>query len=254
MATSALSKVTLAERPDLIDTLRESGLDGHLSWPQFYDGNAVNMLYGDRVNREFAAYQVLFVDADEAIVACGHTLPLYWDGTVRGLPEGRDHAIERAFIGERKPNTLLAVSAVAHPSVKNTGLGTQIMEAMGQLGRRHGLQRMISVVRPTRKELYPLASFDEYISWTHADGSAFDPWLRANLKLGGRILKVAPESLVVEASVEQWMEWTAGKFPASGAYVVPGALAPVHIDLEKKIGRYAEPNVWVEHSLADLGR
>ena len=72
--------------------------------------------------------------------------------------------------------------------------------------------------------------------------------------LGGRILKVAPESMVVEASVQQWMEWTGGKFPASGAYVVPGALAPVHIDLEKNIGRYAEPNVWVEHSLPDLGR
>ena len=113
---------------------------------------------------------------------------------------------------------------------------------------------MLAALRPTRKELYPLASFEEYISWTHADGSAFDPWLRANLKLGGRILKVAPESLVVEASVKQWMDWTGGKFPATGAYVVPGALAPVHIDLEKGTGRYAEPNVWVEHSLVDLGR
>jgi GNAT superfamily N-acetyltransferase len=254
VATSALSKVTLAERPDLTDSLRESGLDGALSWPQFYEGNAVNAIYGDRVYREFADYQVLFVDAEDTIVACGHTLPLYWDGTVRGLPEGRDHAIERAFTAERKGNTLLGVSAVAHPSVKNTGLGTQIMEAMGELGRRHGMQRMLSVVRPTRKELYPLASFEEYISWTHADGSAFDPWLRAHLKLGGRILKVASESLVVEASVEQWMNWTGGKFPASGAYVVPGALAPVHIDLEKSLGRYAEPNVWVEHNLADLGR
>jgi hypothetical protein len=254
VATSALSKVTLAERPDLTDALRESGLDGALSWPRFYEGNAVNKLYWDRLYKDFAGYQVLFVEADDSIVACGHTLPLYWDGTVRGLPEGRDHAIERAFTAERKPNTLMAVAAVAHPSVKNTGLGAQIVESMGEVGRRNGLQRMIAALRPTRKELYPLASFEEYISWTHADGSAFDPWLRANLNLGGRILKVATESLVVEASVKQWMEWTNGKFPATGAYVVPGALAPVHIDLEKNIGRYAEPNVWVEHSLTDLGR
>ena len=254
MATSALSKATLAERPELTDPLRESGLDGPLSWPRFYEGNAINALYGDRINTDFAAFQVVFVDGDDGIVACGHTLPLYWDGTVRGLPEGRDHAIERAFTAERKPNTLLGVSAVAHPSVKNTGLGTQVVEAMGELGRRNGFPSMISVLRPTRKELYPLASFEEYIRWTHADGSAFDPWLRANLRLGGRILKVASESLVVETSLQQWTEWTGGKFPATGAYVVPGALAPVHIDVEKGIGRYAEPNVWVEHNLADLGR
>jgi GNAT superfamily N-acetyltransferase len=254
VATSALSKVTLAERPDLTDPLRESGLDGDLSWPRFYEGNAVNALYGDRVYREFADYQVLFLDADETIVAAGHTLPLYWDGTIRGLPEGRDHAIERAFTAERKPNTLMAVAAVAHPSVKKTGLGTHIVEAMGEVGRRNGLHRMIAALRPTRKESYPLASFEEYINWTHPDGSAFDPWLRANLNLGGRMLKVAPESLVVEASLEQWMEWTGGRFPATGAYVVPGALAPMHIDVEKNTGRYAEPNVWVELSLADLGR
>ena len=61
---------------------------------------------------------------------------------------------------------------------------------------------------------------------------------------------VAPESMVVEATVEQWAVWTGGIFPASGAYVVPGGLAPVHIDLERDLGRYAEPNVWVEHRLS----
>ena len=45
----------------------------------------------------------------------------------------------------------------------------------------------------------------------------------------------------------RWADWTGGAFPASGAYVVPGALAPVHIDLERDLGRYVEPNVWVEH-------
>ena len=69
VATSALSKVTLAERPDLTDALRESGLDGALSWPRFYEGNAVNKLYWDRLYKDFAGYQVLFVEADDSIVA-----------------------------------------------------------------------------------------------------------------------------------------------------------------------------------------
>ena len=249
MATSALSRITLAERPDLSAPLRESGIDGALSWPKFYQGCAAKTRFWDRTYTDLAAYQVVFVDGGGAVVACGHTAPLYWDGTVDGLPSGWDAGLERACTPEQEPNTLMALAAVAHPVVKNAGLGAEILESMRDLGRQHGFSSLIAPVRPNRKESYPLAKFEEYIGWTHPDGSAFDPWLRVHLHLGGRILMVAPESMVVEGTVEQWAVWTGGTFPATGAYVVPGGLAPVHIDLEHDLGRYVEPNVWVEHRL-----
>lgn len=37
-------------------------------------------------------------------------------------------------------------------------------------------------------------------------------------------------------------------FPESGEYVVPGALQPVRIDLQKDLGVYEEPNVWMRHT------
>jgi GNAT superfamily N-acetyltransferase len=249
VTTTALRTVTLADRPELADRLRASGLDGSLSWPAFYEGSPIKAKYWERTYTEFSAYQVLFLDEAEVIVACGHTLPLFWDGTVEGLPSGWDEAIEQAFAANRKPNTLLAASAVAHPAMRKTGLGTDILKSMRSLAREHGMSTLLAPVRPNRKESYPLAKFEEYIGWTHPDGSRFDPWLRVHLQLGGRVLMMAPESMVVEGTVEQWSVWTGGTFPASGAYVVPGGLAPVHIDIERDRGRYVEPNVWVEHRL-----
>ncbi len=39
------------------------------------------------------------------------------------------------------------------------------------------------------------------------------------------------------------------KFPESGWYVVEGALCPIRIDMEKDLGVYIEPNVWVSHEI-----
>jgi hypothetical protein len=246
--TSTVTRTTLAKRPDLAGALRDSGLDGAPTWPRFYEGSAVSGRFWDRMYSDFAEYQIVLVDGD-AILACGHTVPLHWDGTLGDLPEGWDQGMERAFAPKHDPNALMAVSAVARREFQNTGLGGEILRTMRALGQQRRLGSLIAPVRPSRKESYPLAKFEEYISWNHADGSAFDPWLRAHLKLGGRILKVASESMIVEGTVEQWSSWTGGNFPASGAYVVPGALNPVHIDREGDRGRYVEPNVWVQHTL-----
>jgi hypothetical protein len=47
--------------------------------------------------------------------------------------------------------------------------------------------------------------------------------------------------------VAEWEEWAQMAFPETGAYVVPGALAPVDIDRERDEGLYVEPNVWMVH-------
>jgi hypothetical protein len=39
------------------------------------------------------------------------------------------------------------------------------------------------------------------------------------------------------------------RFPESGDYVVPGALAPVHIDRDRDEGVYVEANVWMRHEI-----
>ncbi|EJL40474.1 MULTISPECIES: hypothetical protein [Brevibacillus] len=39
------------------------------------------------------------------------------------------------------------------------------------------------------------------------------------------------------------------KFPESGTYIIPDALVPVRIEVEKDEVVYVEPNVWMQHFL-----
>jgi hypothetical protein len=123
-----------------------------------------------------------------------------------------------------------------------------MIERMAEIGRDHGLDTLIAPVRPTLKHRYPLTPIERYLSWRRPDGTHLDPWLRTHERLGADIVKVAPESVVVTASVAEWEEWTEMALPESGAYVVSGALVPIEIDRERDEGVYVEPNVWMVHS------
>jgi hypothetical protein len=49
--------------------------------------------------------------------------------------------------------------------------------------------------------------------------------------------------------VAEWEAWTGVALRRSGAHVVPRALAPVTVDVERDVARYFEPNVWVVHAV-----
>jgi hypothetical protein len=72
-------------------------------------------------------------------------------------------------------------------------------------------------------------------------------WLGTHYRVGGKVLKIAPESMIIKGTIAEWEQWTKMKFPASGSYVVSGALTPIQIDRENNLGTYIEPNVWVKH-------
>lgn len=49
--------------------------------------------------------------------------------------------------------------------------------------------------------------------------------------------------------VAEWAAWTGLEFPGSGSFVIPGALVPVAINLERDQGDYVEPNQWMLHPI-----
>ena len=73
--------------------------------------------------------------------------------------------------------------------------------------------------------------------------------MRVHWKEGAEIIKVPQRSMVIRGKVAEWEERTKMRFPESGRYVVPGALAPVSIDCELDEGMYVEPNVWMKHGI-----
>jgi GNAT superfamily N-acetyltransferase len=243
---SRIETVALAERPHLREQMRQ--LDE--VWPAFLKNDHAVRRYWGSLDNVFPELQVVLYDATlDHVIGKGHAIPTTWDGTAAGLPQGIDTVIKHGLISRpAAPDTLCALAVIVHPDRRGEGLSRLAIRAMIDVGLRHGLKRLLVPVRPTVKSRYPIAPIARYVEWRDRAGRVFDPWLRAHCELGGTILGIAHRSLVVRGSVAEWEAWTGMEFPASGPYVVPGALEPVVIDRERDEGRYEEPNVWVLHA------
>jgi GNAT superfamily N-acetyltransferase len=235
---------TVAERPELAELGWERTKD---VLPEYNSHGATLARYWPRLTQERAEFQFHLLDEGGLLVARARSIPIRWDGTPAGLPAGIDGAIARGF-EEGGANTLCALLIVVPADAQGRGISRLALEAMAQIGRRHGLGSLIAPVRPSLKERYPLIPIERYATWRRPDGLLFDPWMRVHERLGARVLRPEPRSLEIVGSVAEWEEWVGMPFPASGEFVFPGGLAPVTIDRASDRGRYFEPNVWMAHS------
>jgi len=242
--------VTLAERPDLAGAVRSLLAS---IWPpemEFIHHDPVCGRHWGSLYREFAEYQPVLCDVRGRVVAAGFTIPLAWSGRRQDLSSGVDGALERGVRGRHRghrPTALSALLAAVAPARQGAGLSAQLIREMRAVADRHGLDALIAPVRPTLKHRYPTTPMRQHVRWARADGAPFDPWLRVHWRLGARLLRVAPRSMVVTGTVADWEAWTRMTFPESGRYIVRGALVPVTIDRRRNRGRYVEPNVWMLH-------
>ncbi|MFZ6026220.1 MAG: GNAT family N-acetyltransferase [Chloroflexota bacterium] len=223
------------------------------AWPEFMLHDPVSDNW-DYLMNDFAAFQFFLCDAQERIVAVGNTIPLKWDAAMEDLPDrGWDAAFEGGIAdlkAGRVPNILSALQAVVVADQKGKGISGAIVGRMRSMAKQHGLSRLVAPVRPSWKCRYPLIPMARYVTWQTADGLPFDPWLRVHARMGARFVKVARRSMQIGGSVAEWERWTEMRFPQSGKYIVPGALNPVTIQIEKDRGVYVEPNVWMVHEVA----
>ena len=241
-------KFTLRQRPDLEEQVHRLNAE---SWPTFLLHS--DMTHWGSLFVELADHQILFCEPADTLIAVGLTVPFVWDGTHDDLPSTMAGLMERAISVHRNritPNALSAVAALVSASHQRRGLSAEILRAMRSLAGERGMHSLVAPVRPTLKSSYPLTPFERYVGWKRDDGLPFDPWLRVHHRLGAEFLKVMPRSLVVTGKVSEWEEWMGMSFPESGPYVVPDALQPVLMDLERDEGRYEDPNVWMRHPVA----
>ena len=207
----------------------------------------------DHVWDSFAPTQGALFDPAGDMVAVLHSAPLAWDGTDDGLPAGWDDQLTRSVDelapGSPPADTLGALMIAVRPDRQGGGHSGTMLNAMRALARERGFRAVIACVRPTARAPYALVPIERYARWTRDDGLPLDPWIRLHVRLGGRIVRGVPRSMMVTGSVAEWREWTGLAFPESGAYLVEGAAAPVTIDVEADEGVYFDPNVWVVHDL-----
>ncbi|MBW3605882.1 MAG: hypothetical protein KY460_13455 [Actinobacteria bacterium] len=236
---------TRTQRPDL------SGIPTLDVWPEYnLHGDIVGALW-PRLHDELPQFQSVCWDADSgSVLAETHTVPCWWDGSDDGLGPGIDATMADAFArldrGE-PPNALCALAAEVAPDARSRGLAAETLRQMRRVAAAHGLPAVIAPVRPSWKARYPLVPIAQYVTWRRADGMLLDPWMRVHERLGARMGPPLPRSLRITGTVAEWEQWTQLSLPASGRYVFPEGLGPLHVDREADHCEYWEPNVWFIH-------
>jgi GNAT superfamily N-acetyltransferase len=245
-----LKVASLAERPEMREQL--TGMAD--TWPEFIRNDLVGNAHYGRIATELPEYVLFAEDERGEVVAHASSVPFALADEDRGeLPaRGWDEVLVWAFTDlsrATRPDTVSAIEIVVAPHAQGTGLSTRMLSAMRDNARAHGFDEVVAPVRPSAKHLEPRTAIDEYAFRTRDDGLPHDPWLRVHVRAGARIEAVAPASMTVAASLDEWRAWTGLPFDEEGQVEVPGALVPVHCEPQRGYAVYVEPNVWVRHAL-----
>ena len=221
-------------------------------WPEFMLHDAVANEHWHELLDRFPQYQLALHDTqDNRVAGMANSFPLRWDLPLEELPdEGWDWAFQEAVKNHQQgvaPNYHCAIQIVLRQEYQGQGLSRPMVEAVRAVTKTRRLRSLIIPIRPSEKSTYPLISLDDYITWETDEGFPFDPWLRVHVRAGARVIKVCHESKTIRGTRAEWEQWTGMKFPQSGRYIIDGALNPVEINVEKDMGTYIEPNVWIVH-------
>jgi GNAT superfamily N-acetyltransferase len=253
-----LAVFTLAERPDLRAQLFSAEFQSGL--PEFMRHDPAAALYFNDGNLDrYVDFALAAVDRErpDRAIARAFSVPFAFDPAIAGraeLPEdGWDAIIRWADQDWRKghvPNAVSALEINVLPPYRGRGLSQLMLMAMRDNARARGFADLYAPLRPTDKHLEPLVPFAEYAARCRADGLPHDSWLRAHVRVGASIVKVAPCSMVIAGTLAEWSGWTGMAFDNSGPVIVPGALSPVHVSVEQNHAVYVEPNLWIHHRLS----
>ncbi|HZP08998.1 transferase, partial [Methyloceanibacter sp.] len=164
-------------------------------------------------------------------------------------PEGWDWVVETAARNKNGQANMLGALAVSVPAIHRAkGYARKMIRALLELAEHKKLGGVVVPVRPSAKVRHPWVPLGEYITWTDPKGRMYDPWIRSHLASGGRMVGLAERSMVVQEPLPFWENWSKQHFATSGNYTIEGAIAPIKIDVDRRIGTYEEPNVWVAYA------
>jgi len=251
----SIEVTTLAERPQLGGAMRTLSR----AWPEFMTMDPVADLYFTHLERFHAEWVLVATPANDPsrVIARAYSVPFAYGpraGRDRLPPDGWDRVIRWAFHDRAhgiSPTAASALDITVDPEFLGQRLSGLMVEHLRENVRRYGFRDLFAPVRPTRKAQFPEVSMDTYLARTRDDGLPEDPWLRTHVRAGGTVVGVAPTSMTVTGTVQQWRRWTGLPFDRSGPVIAPGALAPVHCHLLEGYAAYVEPNVWVHHRIDD---
>lgn len=244
---------TLAERPHLRPLLPALG---DSVWPAFMRNDpTASLAYATfaHLSPELALVVTL---PDEPSRPVAKALAVPWCAAGDGrddLPDGGwDELIRWSSIDRllgRPPTSACALEIGIHPDLRGIGLSSRLVAGLRHAAASAGLDRLVAPVRPSGKHLEPHEPMSSYVARRREDGLLHDPWLRVHERAGARVDRIAEQSMVIVAPLDDWRGWTGLPFTGD-EQLVEQALVPVTIDQRSQLGIYVEPNVWMIHELA----
>ncbi len=95
------------------------------------------------------------------------------------LPEeafnwGIEKGVKDFEVGE-EINAVMGVQIVILEEYRGKGISSIAAEKLKTMCIKMGMKRLIILVRPTLKSIYPLNDIENYINWKNKDGLPFDP-------------------------------------------------------------------------------
>jgi len=238
---SKFSEMDLQRLEDSLVTNKDH--TGGLPSYEFHSPSSIQ--FWPHLPQKFSEY-IMVASCEGELMAAGYAVPFAHE---EALPAGWDEVLKKAFADQTSGAKTTAMSMLfvqVSPSHQRKGLSQLLLKAFKAKARAAAL-RMFVPCRPMLKHRFPTVPIEEYCGWTTGDGQVFDPWLRLHLRTG-RLVQMAPSSLIIHGTREEWFQWSGVDMETEGGYEVPGALSLVHKLSAGEI-IYHEPNVWIEHSL-----
>ncbi len=172
----------------------------------------------------------------------------FWDKPISDLPnEGWDWLIKKGiqdFKNNTQQNCLGGLQIIITRHNQGKGLSQLFIDEGKRIMREKDLKYFVLPIRPTFKHQYPYMPMLEHIKF-RKDNKIYDPWIRSHLKSNAKILGICSNSMNVKRDIKFWEQLMNKKITKSGSYEVLGALNPIRIDIDSKVGEYREENIWI---------
>ncbi|HSK24020.1 MAG TPA: hypothetical protein VK906_12625 [Egicoccus sp.] len=242
---------TLAEAPGLLPSVRD--LEERDAAPFLV---ALTERHRGHLDASAPESQFVGLDAEGAPLVVVRAVALRWNGTTSDAPAGGAGDVVEA--GETAASadgadTLAVLDVRVRADRRGQGIGRRVLGELPGLAAAAGLDRLLLLVRPHAKQHHPLVPFARYVAATDASGRPLDGWLAAAWDAGLHPVLAVDRSLRARAPLADFARWYGRAFPTSGPYLLPGAIKPAVVELERAEGRYREPHLWMAPA-ADLAQ
>lgn len=244
-------KYTTIHTPQIETLLKKvDQLNGN---PRYLKYDQIKNRYWNTIYKAFPTNQFFVFDSN-TLVAVINCVPLHLTKNeyVNLSEDGWRWALEKSFEDRERslePNFLCCLSIKTNKDYSQRELYQYIIQELKTSALEQKYQAIISPVRPSMKQFYPLQDITNYAQWINNSGLPYDTNIRTHVKNGAVILKTCSKSLQVEGSIAQWESWTGFTFQTTGEYTLTKALTTLKINVELNKGYYNEPHIWMLYRL-----